>query len=524
MVMVCLLLISAPADSMTTIKRHLVLYGGFDDAAIETIVENADILVVGRIRGDQLLKLKKMKPDMIVLKYQHALSVPRATSHWKTASRSPAWFATDRHTNERLVQDRYGWYLMNISSEQWRNFQVANIADGTETSFDGIFLDDFWDHYVAKFVTEKRRRPGDPPLSMIHNWQPSMIQFLLALRNRYSKLIFINGAHECYISYVDGVMDESFVHANWHSESYFHPRANDLRSISKIDKLSKYNKPILVQSGSSGAQPGSIDAVFRYCLLSYLLVANEQTYFNFHPAHTYHYRKMYFHPLLKLTLGAPSTPHYVYRDQTLHPNMLENGSFDENMNRWRTRAGSPMLDSNEALKDKSVRFEAMDGKRDMLTSDFLPVAAGRQYTMSAYCKSKRNIPGSANYKRLGMQGRFFDGAKRRIPGAFDLKFGAGTYDWQYYETAFESPPGAAYFQIRVGFIGDGIGTGWVDNIYFGRTAFSDLVFRRDFAGGSVFVNMGNHQATFSFDGKSEPDADRTVTIDPRSGYLWEADR
>ena len=516
------LLFAVPAESTPTIKRHLVLYGGFDDAAIATIADNAEILVVGRIRHDQLQKLKKAKPGIIVLKYQHALSVPKGSRPWKSAVRNQKWFATDRLTSERLVQDRYGWYLMNIANMQWRDFLVENIADSTEALFDGVFLDDCWDHYVSKFVTEKGRKPGDPRQEIIHNWQQYMTQMLAVLRSRYAKLIFINGAHECYISYVDGVMDESFIHANWHTETYFHPRANDLRSIDKIKRLSRYKKPILVQSGTSGKAPDRIDSVFRYCLMSYLLVTSDHTYFNFHPAHTYHYRKIYFHPLFKLAAGSPKNGYHVHSDRPSKSNLVVNGDFDGNIKGWRVISGKPAIDSIEALEGRSIRFAATGARRDMLASDYLPVAPGVEYTLSAYCKSKRNIPGSANYKRLGFQGRFYDREKRKIPGAFDLKVSAGTYGWQYYEATFISPPDAATFQLRVGFIGDGVGSGWIDRIYFGPTSYGELVYRRDFSNGSVFVNMGNRPYVFPPDAISGSKKAPTITIHPRQG-MWRQD-
>jgi len=520
----CWLLFTAPSDSMATVKRHLVLYGGFDDTVVDTIAENAEILVVGRIRRDQLEKLKKIKPGIVVLKYQHALSVPKDTPAWDIATRHPSWFATERQTQERLVQDRYGWYLMNIVSEQYRDFLVERIVAGTERLFDGVFLDDFWDHYVSKFVTEGARKPGDPRISMIRDWQPALTQLLMKLRQRYAKRIFINGAHECYISYVDGVMEESFVHANWHPETYFHPRASDLRSIQKIQRLSRHQKPILVQSGTSGRSADRTDSVFRYCLLSYLLVSNEHTYFNFHPSHTYHFRKMYFNPLFKLEMGVPKGPYSVYRDQSPNPNLIENGDFDAGAKGWHILTGTPTLDSSEALQGSSIRFTATADKRDMFASDYLAVDPGVEYTLSVYCKSKLNIAGSADYKRLGLQGRYYDREKKRIAGAYDLKLGPGTYDWQYYETVFESPPNAAYFQLRVGFIGDGMGTGWIDRIYFGRTLYSELVYRRDFSEATILVNAGNHKYTGSIDEIPGSEKNRLITINPRHGMLWQDGR
>jgi hypothetical protein len=278
-----------------------------------------------------------------------------------------------------------------------------------------------------------------------------------------------------------------------------------------------------VQAGTSGKTADRIDSVFRYCLMSYLLVTNDYTYFNFHPAHTYHFRKLYFHPLFRLRIGPPKNGYYVYRDQPPNQNLVVNGDFEKNMKGWRRLSGAPVLDATEALEGKSIRFVATEDKRDMLAGDYLAVAPGVEYTLSAYCKSRFNIPGSANYKRLGLQGRFFDSKKRKISGAFDLKLSAGTYDWQYYETTFTSPPAAATFQLRVGFIGDGIGTGWIDRVYFGRKTASELVYRRDFANGSVFVNMGNQPYTFPIDAIPGSEKKQTVTIHPRHGMLCQDD-
>jgi hypothetical protein len=102
---------------------------------------------------------------------------------------------------------------------------------------------------------------------------------------------------------------------------------------------------------------------------------------------------------------------------------------------------------------------------------------------------------SASYKKLGLQGRFYNKSKKKLPGAFGLKFDGGAYDWLPFERTFTSPTDAAFFRIRLGFIGNGRGKGWVDNVYFGLASTHAKILKRDFSRGTILVNIGKKGAS-----------------------------
>lgn len=402
-------------------KRHLVLYGGIKDAYIYPIARHADIIVVGKIRYDQLKQLKQINPNLIILKSYHGLGASRHYPEWNRIRKNEAWFVHDKDTRLKLIEKKYGWYLMNSANEEWRQFLAKKIARETDDLFDGF-------------------------------------------------------------------MEESFIHSNWNSDSFFHNSASYIRSLRKIQNLAKYGKMILAQSGSKGDNTGNIDKVYRLSFTSYLLIFDKNISFNFHPSHTYYFKGFYQINDFALDLGNPLGSYYLYSEGPPGPNLLPNGNFNEGLDSWQVRKGSPSLDSKVSLSGSSLSFQAQSDTQDKIRSQFIPVSGDTEYTISAFCKSEKNLPGSARYKKLGLQGRFYDTNKQRIQGAFDLQFAAGTYDWQPFEITHTSPVNAAYFRLRLGFIGDGKGKGWIDNVYFGIARKRERILRRNFTKGSIFVN------------------------------------
>jgi hypothetical protein len=139
--------------------------------------------------------------------------------------------------------------------------------------------------------------------------------------------------------------------------------------------------------------------------------------------------------------------------------------------------------------------------------------------LSAYCKSEMNQALSAGYKKLGLQGRYYDKNKTKLPGAFDLQFDAGTFDWLPFEITHTSPSNAAYFRLRLGFIGDGLGRGWIDKVYFGPAAAGEKILRRDFSHGLVIVNYGLKDATVALNRFTRDQNGKHLTIKAREGKI-----
>ena len=472
-------------------RRHMVLYGGIPDGMVEDIARSADLLVLGTIRGDQLDQLKRINPEIVLLKYHHGLSIPQTSPDWAIVDSRENWFAHDRTSGRRMTAGTYGWTLMNIADSSWRNYHAAMIATTTEERFDGVFIDDFWDRFVAKFVAEGTDRPAAPEPFIVDRWPSLMTDVLRMLRENYSKLIFINGAHEAYISHVDGCMEESFVHSSHNPDEWLRPAVGAYRSILEMEQLKKQGKVLLIQSGTRGNTGGDPQALFRLCHRAYLLIADRNTYFNFHPASSYNWRNLHVSDDYRIDLGPAAGAFEVVPPGASSASLLNNGDFASGLGAWKIIGGKPRIEVSTSAHRHSVLFQGDGLSGDRILSEFIPVTPGISYALSAWCKTEQNTPGSAGYKKLGIQGRFFDGEGARLPGAFDLQFDGGSYGWLPFEATFVSPPSAAFFQIRIGFIGDGRGRGWVTGVSFAATAARSLILKRDFQRGSVYVNLGN---------------------------------
>ncbi len=493
--LVCILIqIDFKSAVLANTKRHLVIYGGLSAMDLMPVARKADFLIISNTRLEYLNRIKQINPQLIILKYHHALGVHKSYPEWDYINENENWFVHDKLTKSRLIEKKYGWYLMNNANESWRKFLAGKIVNTTDAIFDGVFIDDAWIRFVNKFISFKTKSAGWPLEEIIRDWEKNMILLLKQLRGKYPKKIFINGAYEQFIPFVDGYMDEGFVHSNWQPEAFFPSPAMYMQSLRRIERLKNFGKTILIQSGTKGERFDAIERVFHFCIASYFLISNTRTSFGFHPLHTYYFKGFPHYDDYALDLGKPKGEYYLYKKGIRPPNLVPNGNFDDGLSRWTVMRGNPLTDSKTKIAGSSILFNGTPTRSDQILSEFIPVKNDTKYTLSAYCKAENNwAGGGAGYKKLGLQGRFYDKYKKKIPGAFDLQFDAGTYDWLPFEITHTSPRDAAYFRIRLGFIGDGLGKGWVDSVYFGMAAASENILRRDFTKGIVLVNYGSKE-------------------------------
>jgi hypothetical protein len=510
----------SPATAGT--GRHMVIYGGLTAVDLVPIANRVDILIVENARLDYLEYMKQVNPQLKIFKYYHALGVYKIYPEWKTVNQKEKWFIHDIATHKRLKANRYGWYLMNNASDAWQQFLARKVADQTEDIFDGVFMDVFWNRFVNKFVADGIASPGWPPEYIINSWTANMIRLLKRIRASYPKSIFINGAHKEYMPYVDGCMEEAFAHTNWQSDLRFPNPAEYLRSILKIQRLKKLGKTILVQSGSKGDYPSKLEKVFKFCAASYFMVKNENTSFGFHPLHTYYFKGFPPYDNYRLNLGQPKGNYRVLWKDKPQPNLVANPDFKTDLDRWSIVSGRPHLDSVTQSNGKSILFVGSADQSDKIQSEFIPVRGGTRYTLSADCKSELNTALSASYKKLGLQGRFYNKFKKKLPGAYSLKFDGGSYDWLPFARTFTSPGDAAFFRFRLGFIGDGKGKGWVDNVYFGLASPQAIVLKREFSGGAIFVNFGQKGASLDLTDLQSDYGIHSLYMDPHEGIILPA--
>ena len=489
--------------------RHLTIHGGMSVFNLESVAENVDVLIVSTAKLSHLQAIKRINPEIVLLRYNHGLGTGRFTPGWEFINSQESWFVHDKLSGERLKAKKYGWLLMNIADSSWQDYSVQLILNRTDDLFDGIFLDDYWPHYVNKFVSQHSGRPAVPLEDIVNEWDVHLISRLKKLRSAYPKKLFTNGAYEKYLPYLDGCMEEGYVHANWHPEAYMPSPSSFIRSIRKIERLKKFEKLLLLQSGSTGDGSADMKQVYDFCLASYFLLQDGLTSFGFHPLYTYYFKRFPVYDNYQLDIGRPIGKYFTVQEDVQPPNLLPDGGFEFGLQHWKAISGSPVVDYPAGKKEGCVLFNSRSsGRSDKISSGLIPVSANTAYRLQASCKTEKNQPGSKNWARLGLQGRFYDRDKNRLPGAYDLKFAQGKYDWLPFEITHKSPQNAAFFVIRVGFIGDGKGKGWVDRVSLTEAKPRAMVLRRDFSKGIVLVNYGEKSAEVTIDA---PDAESEIT-------------
>lgn len=472
--------------AQSKIKKHAILYGGISDLELVTIAKTFDILIIGQVKNYQLKRIKQINPGIILLKYQHSIGMNPVYADWKKVNKNEDWFAHDRITGKRIIQIKYKWYLMNINNYEWQKHWVHKIIDTTQDIYDGVFLDDFWETWVDKFHLADSEAEGTPDENLILSWNSDMVTIIKKLRDSYKGLIFINGISESYMPYFDGCMYESFIHSTWNPDDFYHNSSSFERTIIKIDNLLKWNKTILLNSGTKGDTTKPASELFKYCYASYLLISNEKTSFYFQPSQNRKGIPLYSEYVLDL--GEPLSTYSIYEVKKINNNLIDNGDFHMGLQGWDVLEGNPVVEKVDSRNGNVVKFLVKDGVADKISSDFIPVTGNIKLKIAAYCRSDGNIPGSKGYYKLGIKGRFYDKAYKRIDGTLDLQFEEGKYGWMPFENTAVSPTNAAYYKIvEMGFIGDGHGAGWISDVYFG-SGTKEKYFQRNFTNGVVLVN------------------------------------
>jgi hypothetical protein len=296
--------------------RHAVIYGGIPDTEIQNIVNSYDILVLDYTAQYKLVKMKQLKPGIKLLKYVYVIGSSPEDPHWSYINKMESWFVHDKNTGKRMV-DKYGSYLMDLGNSAWRSYVCNNIANEVDPNYDGIFVDDIWESFYPKYVCEGTSTIATPPDSVKNLWQTNIIKFFNDIKTYYPKILFINGAYNVYMNYIDGCMEEEFIHANWTSDSYFYGWDGCNYMIQKLDQLSKQGKTILVESGTMNDGTGDINKLARLCYASYLLISNQWLSFSFQPTRSYAYYGIFRIPEYDLDLGTPSGAYFTLQTAVL---------------------------------------------------------------------------------------------------------------------------------------------------------------------------------------------------------------
>ena len=471
-------------------RKHLVAYGGLDDKYLNQIANSIDTLIIGEIDLYKIKKLREINPEIRIYKYFNAIGLHPTHRLWEMVNSNENWFVHDQTFKNRLIARKYGWYLLDLSSVTLRQFLINKIKKMVSSSYDGVFLDDFWVQFLNKFNPKYMTVRIAPKVS--RDWQVNMKTFLKELRISFNKEILINGAYKEYAEYVDGLFHEGFIHSNNQKGDYFKTISESTRELNKIKTLKKYGKKLFIHSGVNDSDDLKVKHIYDLCLGSYLLICDKNTSFGFQQGKSYYFKGFYneFKSTMEKNI-IPVNDFYQKPELSQKKNLMKNGEFDQQFKHWNIISGTPTLEGD---KDLYVKINGNNLEKDAIKSEFISVKSQKKYYLYVDSKCVDNFPTGREYNKFGIRGRFFDLNYKQINKPYDLQIDRGSFDWQPFETHFISPNKSSFFQFRIGYLSGGTGTGWIDNIFFSEQPIQQANLKRDFVGFSVIVNLNDKRS------------------------------
>jgi hypothetical protein len=169
--------------------------------------------------------------------------------------------------NNRLKNDYYGFYVMNVRSEVWRAAFVeqvrrAFISDG----YTGLFEDDCWYRVENYGVDAWPPRPYDE-----HSWRQGLFSMLDSIRSGIAPHpAYFNGLYtvvsDSLLHHTDGGMTEGFAYTHW---SGLVPGNNWRNQCNRgLSAMHRYGKTWMALAGA----PYDDTAGRLYAIASYLLL------------------------------------------------------------------------------------------------------------------------------------------------------------------------------------------------------------------------------------------------------------
>jgi len=273
-------------SASTSFKKFIVLYGSYQpsDEDLEYLASNFDFIDTEQGRGEDVANLKEMNPDIIVVFYKDLIGMYSYYSDWGEVDKHRDWFLHDTGGN-RIINKNFGWYLMDPSSDGWRNYYAGQVKDELDRNpqYDGVFADDCWGDFYNYFTV------GDEKLPDItkEEWNNDINGMLKVIKDQIGdKLIIVNSNTPFdYMQYADGRMDESFAHAPWHGPNTFHTVGGWKEKIDALYQWSGNDKYLMANGGvEEGATDEEKESLMKFCLSSYLLGVNgPKALFGFKP-------------------------------------------------------------------------------------------------------------------------------------------------------------------------------------------------------------------------------------------------
>jgi hypothetical protein len=291
---------SLEANSETNqfnIHKFITAYD-FNESDIPFIASHFDLIDTSLGKANQIQKIKSLNPSFKAIFYKDALT------HREGATES--WYVRDAQTGSRLINKDWGWYLMDIGNQAYRNSLASSIKNSLANNpvFDGVFLDDVWGAAtLGEFYREGTKELAVLPPHVIKYLHDNMKLLIIQIKMAIGrKLLIINtGAFNTdYLALSDGQMYEGFCHANWEAFGEYYPEWRKM--LHRMIIASASGKIYLAQSGiQKWATESQTIKTARYCYSMFLLGANSNSFFYF----SKNYRGVTYFPEWDVDIGSP---------------------------------------------------------------------------------------------------------------------------------------------------------------------------------------------------------------------------
>ena len=213
-----------------------------------------------------------------------------------TARLYPQRGAWHSNINNRLINNTYGFYVMNVGSSMWRQSYIEQVLLAfSQRGYSGLFEDDCW-YRVANYGVDAW--PPEPYDEL--RWRTQLFGMMDSIRTGIApRPAYFNGLHtetsDSLLLHAEGGMTEGFAYTHW---SGLVRGASWQRQCNRgLVAQHVYGKTWLALGGA----PFDDHNGRLYALASYLLVADSMSLF----ANATTYQEFAHFPEFDLPLGSP---------------------------------------------------------------------------------------------------------------------------------------------------------------------------------------------------------------------------
>jgi hypothetical protein len=294
----------------TPINKCVVAYGfWWPQNDIIFVANHFTLLETDFGSSSAMQSIKAINPNVKILGYKDLIGMKAAMDDWAEVNTHENWFVHDA-TGHRIKMVQWGWYLMDVSSQGWRQHWVSHVnGELNNTAYDGLLADDAWNTMASWYLSTF---DATVPASVISGWHNNVIGMLQYIKANllHSKILIVNSdewSTDDYLNIADGQMLEGYEHASWTAINAFGLRP----TIDVLARKSATGKIILAESGTdtTNASQAQINNMSNYCYASFLIgMSGSQTYWGWNQRPVYD--TITYLQMMDTNMGSPTGAYY----------------------------------------------------------------------------------------------------------------------------------------------------------------------------------------------------------------------